>query len=439
MKIIDFVGLSLLLTTCGDLKSSSNLNGTVPTDPIKFTKVASFAVPGGASGRDPDMIDLDGDGVPDIVYDTKTVLLNKDFTAKKVSTSRLSQCSDCFAFFADVDGDHVFEMLKRDSLHNSQEMYSLNKNTGNFEWHGSRSMRPVSGNVKAIIPDLNGDSVAEIVTQPGLNPVAQPDLNDFHPEQCSRATVPTYLGLSQPGKIYSSESMMCKLPGIFADINYDGYPDIFYMVNNGTAPSISLWDKNTPTYSKEIEIKFDVAPYESGYIQRYIQKEFVKLVDVDHNGSLDVIIVRLYNDPDKLEVLTYKQGHAVGEYKLFAKQTLNTTASWRPLRREGNVGIEDVSIVDFNGDGFKDLVVRTYHSYRTEDVEIHPGNSGQQFSVDYKLTEFQDQVKRDFSLDSFVDFDHDGRLDYISVGGNLYNDQFGRLVRGTLYTLWHQE
>lgn len=191
----------------------------------------------------------------------------------------------------------------------------------------------------------------------------------------------------------------------FADINRDGYTDVF--VANDSVRAFLFENQRNGTF-KEAGLEYGVALREDGSA---IAGMGVDLRDVNNDGLADIFETGMIND-------TFLLFRNLGGGRLFADDTMHSrlAAATRQLTGWG------AGIYDFDNDGWKDLFSANSHfprlgRYLGRDSELPVSvfrNLGNGRFADVSLTAGEDFQRAALHRGAaFGDFDNDGRVDIV--------------------------
>lgn len=282
------------------------------------------------TGTQPVIMDLDGDGKPDIATLNPTingisVLVNTGSGgALSYQQQDISNITAAFLYFADMDGDGKPDLVTQDDPHSGTIIVYRNLSTaGNIAFGESVSMIRYNLTpqiVQMLAIDMDGDGKPEIVVTNG-------GYND---------RIALYRNRSEPGKlIFDREADVDVGHGayaVIADLDGDGKPDVVtpYTTFDGS------WyvERNVSTPGN---FAFEVSKPLGSYMTFPIS-----LADIDGDGKIDVIT----DDPDKNELIIFRNLSTTGNISFATEMDIQTGS------QPGST-----SISDLDGDGKPDIAV----------------------------------------------------------------------------------
>src|SRR6185437_16787269 len=282
------------------------------------------------TGTQPVIMDLDGDGKPDIATLNPTingisVLVNTGSGGTlSYQQQDISNITAAFLYFTDMDGDGKPDLVTQDDPHSGTIIVYRNLSTaGNIAFGESVSMiryNLTQQLVKMLAIDMDGDGKPEIVVTNG-------GYND---------RIALYRNRSEPGKlIFDREADVDVGHGayaVIADLDGDGKPDVVtpYTTFDGS------WyvERNVSTPGN---FAFEVSKPLGSYMTFPIS-----LADIDGDGKIDVIT----DDPDKNELIIFRNLSTTGNISFATEMDIQTGSQ-----------TGSTSISDLDGDGKPDIAV----------------------------------------------------------------------------------
>ena len=338
-------GLNDIVTTnVGNPKASILQNATTSIDEVNFIRPSLPDVDARGT-RWVRCGDINGDGLPDLVFTFANTSSSKNEIAIYMNTSS-------------PEGDITFE------AESSAATYAIEGDQG-----GRAVIRDLDGDGKPeiIVADLNGrggvsvfqntSTISEIAFNPephlpfadfdiasvGVDGVDVADLNgDKLPDLVASngsQNIYVFTNASTPGMISFSSSLNVQSSEIrnirLSDMDGDGLTDIVVSSKSYLAVLRNTNDDNGLTFAREA--KFNLSPTSTGF--SYVG---VDLADVDGNGLPDVILGNEDNFPRLVSVLL--NNSTPGALDLTRSEKVETARRNRSVRAS-----------DFNGDGKPDL------------------------------------------------------------------------------------
>ena len=311
----------------------------------------------------------------------------------------------------DVDGDGLLDYFAYDSypldIPTPNPPPSVFINDGvrlnKVEWLGPEMGNPHG--VKLLVGDFNGDGVADLFSLVDIDPPfgAFPDLQDYNNLLFFGESIELQEFTQWRGYWYGGSS---------GDIDNDGDLDIvifnFHVNANGVQNRI-LWSDGTGHFTDTTE-----------GIGR-IQVDQAELIDIDHDGFLDLLVDVIDDVGRHLEVY-WGDGTGFGENVSFRVDLPRT------------LFINDLMSVDLNGDGFDEVLLSAIDDQGTYQVRAY-----QSLDLGLTITEitavvFDDPIAPSrFDHVRLYDIDHNGFLDLFAtdMDSNIRwewnGEQFGRV------------
>lgn len=299
----------------------------------------------------------------------------KDVTATNVPTDGREHALD--VVFLDVDGDRDLDAIL--ALESEPNRLYLNDGKGKFNWKKGAFADRKHDSEHVRIADFNRDKIADLMF------VAEDDQTHEY-----------YLGKRDGTFIDVSERLPTKSEanGLdVGDVNGDGLPDVI-IGNSGSKAQNFLWVNNPQKPGYFIDHTTNGLPAHED------QTQAVKLVDLNSDGALDVVV-----------------GNEVPPNRLYFNDGRGKfTERSEKLELSVPLHTRDVLVFDANGDGHTDILFVNLTSNGGEWDKDPTArlliNDGRGNFKDETLKRIPAQKLSSYS-GAIIDFNHDGHSDII--------------------------
>jgi enediyne biosynthesis protein E4 len=332
---------------------------------------AGVACPNQAS-RGAVFADIDGDGKLDLLVSSlggpNACFLNKgngQFENVTAAAGLVLKAGGHSLALADVDGDGDLDLY----LANYGEV-SILRSGGTISVRTVNGKSVVSGRFASRLRIVNGNLIE----------LGEPDvlyLNDGHGKfKPASWTDGTFL--TQDGKPLKAAPWDLGLSAIFRDINGDGFPDL-YVCNDFQTPD-RIWINDGKGHFRALP---DLALRTTCHFSMGID-----FADIDRDGYDDIFVGDMFSRFHKLRMTqinaTNPSPEIVGE-NMDRKQVRRNTLSlnrgdgtYAEIANFANVDASDwswaVAFLDVDLDGFEDLLIANGHAYDTQDLDVYEKN-----------------------------------------------------------------
>jgi hypothetical protein len=171
-----------------------------------------------------------------------------------------------------------------------------------------------------------------------------------------------------------------------ADFNHDSHLD--FAVTLMATNEIAIWQGDGTGAFKEVE----------RFASRGRLPHRLQIADINQDGQRDLVVSHKHSD-DSIVVF-----YGTGKFSFGVSQEIMLGADRNVLED----GIEDITVADFNGDGFPDIAAACFASERV--VVLTTDNSKNKPFLEFSQQPYEFKGGQPRALCS-ADFDRDGRLD----------------------------